>query len=86
MFAHGLLDLLYQLGKWRGLDVAVKKIRASGDTMATADMVNEILVLSHLRHPNLVMFLGAVTTGDAPVIVFEYMPGGRYITVCWPRD
>lgn len=40
-------------------------------------MINEISIISHLRHPNLVLFLGACTVGNEPlVIVNEFMAGG----------
>lgn len=40
-------------------------------------MVNEISTVSHLRHPNLVLFLGACTQEDGPLLLLnEYMAGG----------
>jgi len=45
---------------------------------ARADLANEIQILSHLRHPNLVLFLGACLNDKGGVIclVSEYMEGG----------
>eukprot|EP00051_Salpingoeca_urceolata_P003512 m.58315 g.58315 ORF g.58315 m.58315 type:complete len:324 (-) comp12857_c1_seq1:55-1026(-) len=76
-FAEGAVGTVCK-GRWRGLDVAVKKLKREvvASKVARADLINEILVLSHLRHPNIVMFLGAVTIGDTPLAVFEYMDGG----------
>ena len=37
---------------------------------------NEIDLLSRLRHPNLVMFLGACVDAHQPLVVVEYCPGG----------
>ena len=35
------------------------------------DMVNEVSTVSHLRHPNLVLFLGACTKGDEPLMILN---------------
>lgn len=35
------------------------------------DMVNEVSTVSHLRHPNLVLFLGACTQGDEPLLILN---------------
>ena len=40
------------------------------------DLINEISVISHLRHPNLVLFLGASTITDPLLLVYEYMENG----------
>lgn len=39
------------------------------------DFINEIALLSTLRHPNLVLFLGAVVQGMPRIIVSEWMEG-----------
>lgn len=70
--------------QWRGLDVVAKMLKTENDkdgqisaSIARADLINEISVLSRLRHPNLVMFLGACTIGEPLVILNEYMSGGN---------
>jgi hypothetical protein len=74
--------------KWRGLDVVAKMLRPEGERdgninreVARNDLINEICLLSHLRHPCLVMFLGAVLSPDANgetlLILNEYMSGGN---------
>lgn len=70
--------------EWRGLEVVAKMLRTEEDDLsniasdvARQDLVNEISILSRLRHPNLVMFLGACTIGEPLVILSEYMPGGN---------
>mmetsp|Transcript_4458 Transcript_4458/g.10696 ORF Transcript_4458/g.10696 Transcript_4458/m.10696 type:complete len:481 (+) Transcript_4458:241-1683(+) len=65
--------------RWRGLDCAAKILTVnSRNTVAYHDMVNEVSTVSHLRHPNLVLFLGACTTGDEPLLILnEYMAGGN---------
>jgi len=70
---------------WRGLDVVAKMLKTEADEprtaitseIARADLINEISVLSRLRHPNLVMFLGACTIGEPLVILNEFMSGGN---------
>jgi len=74
--------------KWRGLDAVAKMLRPEGERdgninreVARNDLINEICLLSHLRHPCLVMFLGAVLSPDANgeklLILNEYMLGGN---------
>lgn len=41
------------------------------------ELLNEIELLQALRHPDLVMFMGAcLEEGQAPMFITEYMPGG----------
>jgi len=65
--------------RWRGLDCAAKILTNNNrNTVAYHDMVNEVSTVSHLRHPNLVLFLGACTQGDEPLLILnEYMAGGN---------
>ena len=64
--------------RWRSLDCAAKLLtQNSTESIAYYDMVNEISVISHLRHPNLVLFLGACTVGNEPLVILsEFMEGG----------
>ena len=69
---------------WRGLDVVAKMLKTESDrpsqmdgAVARADLINEISVLSRLRHPNLVMFLGACTVKEPLIIINEYLSGGN---------
>ena len=66
LLVQGAGGVIYH-AKWRGLDVVAKMLRPEGDRdsniarqVARNDLINEICLLSHLRHPCLVMFLGAV--------------------------
>mmetsp|Transcript_24743 Transcript_24743/g.58823 ORF Transcript_24743/g.58823 Transcript_24743/m.58823 type:complete len:443 (-) Transcript_24743:113-1441(-) len=80
------IELLHKLGpgtggevylcKWRGLTCAAKLLDQSMSSSSHEDMVNEISVMSHIRHPNLVMFLGAVSVSEPLIILTEYMEGG----------
>ena len=40
---------------------------------------NEIMVMSTLRHPNLVLFLGAVFNGPQKMLVTEYLEQGSLL-------
>jgi len=60
---------------WRGLKCVVKCLKHNNNDIEYQDMINEISVISHLRHPNLVLFLGACTITD-PLLLYEFMPHG----------
>ena len=64
--------------RWRSLDCAAKLLtQDSTESIAYHDMVNEISIISHLRHPSLVLFLGACTVGSEPLLILsEFMEGG----------
>jgi len=72
-------------GKWRAIDVVVKypvdHVEAHQDTTSLdrsqyEEMLHEISILQALRHPDLVMFLGACLQDQPILFVTEYMPGG----------
>ena len=58
---------------WRGLKCVVKCLKHNNNDVEYQDMINEISVISHLRHPNLVLFLGACTMTDPLLLLYEYM-------------
>ena len=63
--------------KWRGLECAGKVLcNSSSESIEYHDMINEISIISHLRHPNLVLFLGACTMQEPLLILSEFMSGG----------
>ena len=63
--------------RWRGLECAAKVLSTNSQvSVEYHDMINEITVISHLRHPNLVLFLGACTISEPLLILSEYMAGG----------
>ncbi|XP_047308303.1 integrin-linked protein kinase 1-like [Impatiens glandulifera] len=68
----------YCIALWRGIQVAVKKLRE--DLSFDADKVrafrDELELLQRIRHPNVVQFLGAVTQSSPMMIVTEYLPKG----------
>ncbi|XP_068649135.1 uncharacterized protein [Aristolochia californica] len=83
-------------GKWRGSDVAIKRIKPScftggeleGKNRLIADFWKEAILLGQLRHPNVVAFYGVVSEG--PVInlatVMEYMVNGSLRQVLQKKD
>jgi len=71
-------------GSWHGTDVAVKKLRQSGPL--PMEFMREISVLLRLRHPNLVLFMGASTQPGPPMIVSEFCAGGTVFALLHQRS
>ncbi|KAF4730714.1 protein kinase kinase kinase, partial [Perkinsus olseni] len=74
---EGTFSKVYR-GSWRGADVAVKEIHL--DLPETEEMLKmfkrELTVMLTLRHPNLVLLLGAHTRSKPLRILVEYCSGG----------
>ncbi|CAI6001345.1 unnamed protein product [Closterium sp. NIES-64] len=73
---HGACGTVYH-GTWNGSDVAVKVFARhdiSGDFMR--DFKKEIRIMEKLRHPNILLFMGAVASLDHLAIVTEFLPRG----------
>jgi len=77
---------------WRGTEVAVKKLYTQ--RMKEKDLKEfraEIQMMSKLRHPNVVLFMGACTNPPNLCIVTEFLPRGslwhilhdRNINISW---
>jgi len=67
-------------GTWRRNEVAVKSLHVS-DRLSEDDKNNfleEMSLLSELRHPNIVRFLGACLEASDMCILFEMCPGSLY--------
>ena len=64
---------------WRGLNCVVKliNIKTKNYDNNYNDLVNEISIISRLRHPNLVLFLGACTIKEPLLLLYEYLPKGN---------
>ncbi|KAF0720703.1 Aste57867_128 [Aphanomyces stellatus] len=68
-------------GSWRGTRVAVKVINVSHHNQSVSEEIlgefhREVAVVSRLRHPNIVLFLGASIDPPKYCLVFEYMENG----------
>ncbi|KAA8539185.1 hypothetical protein F0562_025877 [Nyssa sinensis] len=68
---------IVQRAKWRGFDVAVK-ILMEQHFLAERfeEFLREVAIMKHLRHPNIVLFMGAVTQPPNLSIVTEYLSRG----------
>ncbi|XP_044502617.1 probable serine/threonine-protein kinase SIS8 isoform X2 [Mangifera indica] len=64
-------------GIWNGTNVAIKVFLEQDLTAENMeDFCNEITILSRLRHPNVILFLGACTRPPRLSMVTEYMEMG----------
>ncbi|KAL0906832.1 hypothetical protein M5K25_025358 [Dendrobium thyrsiflorum] len=64
-------------GMWNGTDVAIKVfLEQDLTTENMEDFCNEISILSRLRHPNVILFLGACMKPPHLSMVTEYMEMG----------
>ncbi|CAJ1978397.1 unnamed protein product [Sphenostylis stenocarpa] len=82
-------------GKWRGTDVAIKRIkkscftgRSSEQERLTVEFWREADILSKLHHPNVVAFYGVVQHGPGGTMatVAEYMVDGSLRHVLLRKD
>ncbi|CAA2995005.1 serine threonine- kinase pakA-like [Olea europaea subsp. europaea] len=83
-------------GKWKGSDVAIKRIkkscftgRSSEQERLAVEFWREAEILSKLHHPNVVAFYGVVQDGPGGTLatVAEYMVNGslRHVLICKDR-
>ncbi|PWA59892.1 serine/threonine/dual specificity protein kinase, catalytic domain-containing protein [Artemisia annua] len=64
-------------GTWNGIEVAIKVLLEQEVTAENIeDFCNEISILSRLRHPNVILFLGACTVPPHFSLITEYMDMG----------
>ncbi|KAK7314640.1 hypothetical protein VNO77_33167 [Canavalia gladiata] len=64
-------------GEWHGTEVAVKRFLdqdISGESLE--EFKTEVRIMKRLRHPNVVLFMGAVTRPPNLSIVTEFLPRG----------
>eukprot|EP01127_Copromyxa_protea_P016364 TRINITY_DN4842_c0_g1_i1.p1 TRINITY_DN4842_c0_g1~~TRINITY_DN4842_c0_g1_i1.p1 ORF type:complete len:532 (-),score=87.99 TRINITY_DN4842_c0_g1_i1:68-1642(-) len=74
--AQGSFGTVYR-GWCRGQEVAIKELNAESiDGDALEAFRKEVAIMSHLRHPNIVLLMGACTEGDVMFIITEYLPRG----------
>ncbi|XP_059643177.1 probable serine/threonine-protein kinase SIS8 isoform X2 [Cornus florida] len=64
-------------GDWHGTEVAVKKFldqAVTGERLE--EFKSEVRIMKRIRHPNVVLFLGAITRAPNLSIVTEFLPRG----------
>ncbi|CAI5465269.1 unnamed protein product [Closterium sp. Yama58-4] len=72
---------------WRGTEVAVKMLwEQDAKPEDTEDFYNEIALLSRLRHPNVILFMGACTVPPHLSMVTEYMHMGSLYRIIHTRE
>ncbi|KAF6154453.1 hypothetical protein GIB67_028345 [Kingdonia uniflora] len=72
----GSFAVVYR-GIWNGSDVAIKVYFGSEYREATLlDYYKEITIMKSLRHPNVLLFMGAVYSPERLAIVTEFLPRG----------
>eukprot|EP01112_Ceratiomyxa_fruticulosa_P014571 TRINITY_DN4189_c0_g3_i1.p1 TRINITY_DN4189_c0_g3~~TRINITY_DN4189_c0_g3_i1.p1 ORF type:complete len:481 (-),score=105.34 TRINITY_DN4189_c0_g3_i1:104-1546(-) len=81
-------------GVWAGTKVAIKKLRASTKQEDEySEFFDEVRIMSKLRHPNILQFLGACVQSPHMFILTEFMDRGSLfdiihdekIDLTWPR-
>lgn len=74
------------IGNYRGTEVAVKKLRIlEVKDENLKEFKREVSSLIMLRHPNLVLFMGAIAEENSICIVTEYCAGGTLFNVLHQR-
>lgn len=74
---------------WRGADVAVKilhsNIGGNSNVGISDDFYRELQIMSRLRHPNLVLLMGASVSHQPISIVTEYCAGGTLFELLYEQ-
>ncbi|KAK3027547.1 hypothetical protein RJ639_042316, partial [Escallonia herrerae] len=69
-------------GIWNGSDVAVKVYFGSQySEEVLCDYKKEIYLMRRLRHPNVLLFMGAVCSGEKLAMVTEFLPRGSLFKI-----
>mmetsp|Transcript_5315 Transcript_5315/g.8221 ORF Transcript_5315/g.8221 Transcript_5315/m.8221 type:complete len:1096 (+) Transcript_5315:131-3418(+) len=66
-------------GSWHGTTVAIKKLKFEKAAMppdVLEDFRKEVAILGRLRHPNVLLFMGACTESPNYCMVTEFLEGG----------
>ncbi|XP_031124800.1 probable serine/threonine-protein kinase drkA isoform X2 [Ipomoea triloba] len=73
---QGSFAIVYR-GIWNGSDVAVKVYFGNECSEGTLlDYKKEIDIMKRLRHPNVLLFMGAVSSQEKLALITEYLPRG----------
>ena len=71
---------LVSLGEWQGKKVALKKIKLKygkkGNEYILKKFINEINIISSMRHPNILLYMGTTIDNDNYYMITEYLPKG----------
>ncbi|XP_051129287.1 serine/threonine-protein kinase EDR1-like [Andrographis paniculata] len=74
--ARGSCEIVHR-ALWHGTDVAVKMFSdAESSDNAVLSFCRELSLTGRLRHPNILLFMGAVVSPEHLCIVTEYLPRG----------
>jgi len=67
------------LALWRGIKVTVKQFRTTPENQQQSyeDFVKETKILQSLRHPNILLFIGAYISAEGPCMVAEFLSKGN---------
>ena len=76
---------VYQ-GKWRGTHVAVKRLLDQQGVDVLREFASEVHILSRLRHPRVVLWMGVVLEPNNLSIVTEFMDKGSLGKVLHARN
>lgn len=68
-------------GMWGGTEVAAKMLFTDNMSAKISDLRKEVELLCKLRHPNIVLFMGACTEPETPCIVTEYLGRGNLANI-----
>ena len=72
--------------RWREITVVVKKFKIERGDANLKDFLSECHAMEAVRHPSIVMFLGAVTTHPNYSIVLEYCARGSLWSYVQNKD
>ena len=86
MIGSGASAEVYK-GTYKETDVAIKKLRANAVTQQNTlkEFKREVSTLTRVRHPNLVLFMGASADKGHILIVTEFCYGGTLFSLLHER-
>ena len=85
LLGYGGTSKVY-LGNYRGTDVAVKKIKVKEiNDNYFKEFKNEIVALTMIRHPNLIIFMGTMIENNNLCIITEYCKGGTLYDLLYKK-